>query len=184
MGYTDPETVHNPASGQVAPASWGDQVNANQQWFADPARVKVYRSSNFTTSTATQTAVLWNAEEWDTDTMHSTVSNTDRLTATTAGRYIVLCQVLFAAGSTATTGRRLQIWKNGTSGVLLASDLIESPSAVAYNRLQAAVEVELAASDYVSAVVYQDSTVNLDVIGAALGTSDRSWMSMRWIGTS
>lgn len=183
MGFVDPDTVHNPASGAVAPAAWGDTVNADLNYFNDPPRCKVYRSAVYGIVTATDTMVPWNAEEWDTDTMHSTSSNTTRLVATTAGRYHVQCRIVFAANATATVGRRLKLWLNGNAGTLCDADIVELPSSGAFTRLFCSTTVQMAAGDYVEAEVYQDSGADRSVIGAALGTSERSWFEMTWQGT-
>ena len=38
--YVDPQTVHNPTTGTSPPASWGDTVRDNQQYFSTPPSVK------------------------------------------------------------------------------------------------------------------------------------------------
>lgn len=183
MPFVDPDTVHVPSAGNTAPAAWGVTVNDDLNYFNDPPRVKVYRSAVYGIVTATNTMVAWNAEEWDTDTMHSTSSNTTRLVATTPGRYEFKCRIVFDAHATATIGRRLKIWKNGNSGELLDSDIVETPSGGSYARLFCSSWVTLDAGDYIEAEVYQDSGGDLSVIGAALGTSERSWFGMVWQGT-
>jgi len=35
MPYTDLNTIHDPATGTIAPASWGDQIRTNQEHFAN-----------------------------------------------------------------------------------------------------------------------------------------------------
>lgn len=182
MGFVDPDTVHNPTSGAVATAAWGDTVNADLNYFNDPPRVKVYRNADYGINDATSTMVAWNAEEWDTDTMHSTSVNTTRLTATTAGRYHVQGRIVFAGNATATVGRRVKLWLNGNAGTLCDADIDPAPSG-AYSRTFVSTTVQMAAGDYVELEVYQDSGGSLNVIGAALGTSERSWFEMTWQGT-
>lgn len=41
MGYTDLATLHNPAPGLVAPATWGDQVRDNDEYFKANAPQKI-----------------------------------------------------------------------------------------------------------------------------------------------
>lgn len=114
MPYVDAQTIHNPATGTVAPASWGDQIRANQEFFAEPPQCSVSgtavscRNGSETTLTAT-------SEAYDTDTMHSTSSNTSRITATTAGKYLFWGTVAFAAS--ATGYRRVNYKVDGGTGV-------------------------------------------------------------------
>ena len=48
---------------------------------------RVYNTGNLTITNATETALTYNSEHFDTDTIHDTGSNTSRLTCKTAGKY-------------------------------------------------------------------------------------------------
>ena len=182
MPFVDPDTVQVLTTADPVTLSWLETIAANDNYFNDPPRVKVYRNAAYGITTATNTMVAWNAEEWDTDTMHSTSVNTTRLTATTAGRYHVQCRIVFDGHATATIGRRVKLWKNGNAGTLCDADIDPAPSS-AYSRTFVSTTVQMAAGDYVEVEVYQDSGGDLSVIGAALGTSERSWFEMTWQGT-
>ena len=41
------------------------------------------------------TALTFNTERWDTDNIHDTGSNTERLTCKTAGRYLIIANIRF-----------------------------------------------------------------------------------------
>lgn len=59
---------------------------------------RVRRTTDQSLTLDTLTAILFDTEDFDTDTMHSTVSNTDRITASTAGYYAVGAYVSWSAG--------------------------------------------------------------------------------------
>lgn len=89
MVYVDPNTVHNPATGAVAPAAWGDVIRDDLEHLADPPQCSVRASVAQAISTNTLTLLTADTEFYDTDAMHSTVSNTSRITCNTPGRYSV-----------------------------------------------------------------------------------------------
>ena len=49
---------------------------------------RVYNDANISIPDNTETAVTFNTEEWDTDTIHDPSTNPERLTAKTAGKYL------------------------------------------------------------------------------------------------
>lgn len=57
------------------------------------------------------TAVAWNTNTFDTNTFHNTVTNNTRMTFTSAGKYMVGCDIEFSANSIQTLTLRL----NGTT---------------------------------------------------------------------
>lgn len=181
MAYVDPAGVHNPSSGAVATAAWGDAVNSAINLLANPPRVSVYRSADYGIADSDGTEVLaWNAETYDTDTMHSLASNTGRLTATTAGRYLIVATIIWEADATGL--RRCQLRLNGSSGDILDSDSDYAPGASNFSRVKLARVVELEVGDYVEVYCYQDSGGALSVIGSAAATDEQSHLEMTWVG--
>jgi hypothetical protein len=90
----------DPAAGNVAPASWGDAVRDGLNYLANPPACRVYNSATQAVADAVNLApVLFNTEQYDTDSMHSTVTNTGRITFTTAGLYVVGAFVELAAAA-------------------------------------------------------------------------------------
>jgi hypothetical protein len=181
MPFVDPDSVQVLTTADPVTLSWLETIAENQNYFNNPPRVKVYRNADVDIPNDDKTMVLWNAEEWDTDTMHSTSTNTSRLVATTAGRYEFSCRIVLAANSTGF--RRLRIWKNGDAGTLVDAEIDNAPNAGSFARLFCSSWINLAAGDYIEAEVYQNSGGDLAVKGAALGTSERSWFGMQWQGT-
>lgn len=73
---------------------------------------KIYRSSTQTLTTNTHTVITFDSEDFDTDTMHSTVTNTSRITVPSTGYYAAVGVVPFAKNGTG--GRAAYIYLNGS----------------------------------------------------------------------
>lgn len=122
--------------------------------------VAVFGSAALSIPNATTTIITFNSETYDTDAMHSTVSNTGRLTAPVAGKYHITGRLAFAANGTGT--RQLFIRLNGTT--TLDEDVVQAPNAANICSLFCSVDYPLAAADFVELCVTQTS-------GGALNTS-------------
>ena len=124
-------------------------------------KCRVYRdSSNQSIGASTAAAIQWNGETYDTDTMHSTVTNNSRITCQKAGYYDVLMLIrvdLSVPGDGSTTTVYLQ--KNGSGS--LAEAFLEV--ALVDNELVYIIvdKVSLALNDYLEVIVD-----NADVSGA------------------
>lgn len=120
MAYVDLVTIHNPSTGTVAPAAWGDQIRDNLEFLIDPPFAAAFNSAAVSVADNTLTTLNADSELFDNDAIHSTVSNTSRLTVQTAGRYEFTVRVNFQADTT--DGRRvIQLRKNGTTSVTVNS---------------------------------------------------------------
>ena len=112
-------------------------------------------------SNNTFTAVLFNAEDYDTDSIHSTSSNTDRFTVPTGkdGKWAISASVLF--GGSSSGERRIAIYKNGATA---NTDNRLSGQGSAGQTMAVNSVFNLVATDYLSIYVYQDSggSLNLD----------------------
>ncbi len=118
---------------------------------------RVTHSTTQTLSNNTDTALAFNTDIADTDTIHDTSTNNERLTCKTAGVYAITTNVGFA--SNATGVRALTIYKNGTDiiGALQVQAVNGSPT-----RLALTTVIALAVNDYVEAHVNQTSGGNLN----------------------
>lgn len=165
MPYVDPQTVHNPATGAVAPAAWGDTVRDDLEFLIDQPKVSAFATAPQSVADNTATALTANDENRDTDAMHSTVTNTSRVTANTAGLYTVNVAVLFAANA---TGRRaVDLRVNGTTTLNIDGRMTVTTGnsmAVTGQRLLA-----LEVGDYVECMVLQTSGGALNVTLNELG---------------
>jgi hypothetical protein len=140
-------TVHNPATGTVAPAAWGDQVRDNLEFLVDPPTCSVEASSDVTLADNSTTALAAATENFDNDSMHSTVSNTSRITIQTAGRYLFLATVRFDAASGSGAGiRRVSLRVDGTTSYGGMQAIGATTNQI---RIQATRSLVLAAGQYV-----------------------------------
>ena len=123
---------------------------------------RVYNSANISIPNATLTALTFNSERFDNDSIHSTASNTSRLTATTAGVYSISGNFTMAPLGSG----------KGLIGVRLNGSLIIAyqrfAGITATNLIQAIqTTYKLAAGDYVELIAHQDSGSALNVIAAS-----------------
>jgi hypothetical protein len=100
----------------------------------------------------TSTALTFDTEDYDNDTIHSTISNTSRLTCRTAGKYYVVGAILWAAN--AVNQRTLQIRSNGST---IRGQTDDIPNASSTHAQQVAGIVDMIVGDYVELVAYQNS---------------------------
>lgn len=120
-----------------------------------PPAVQAYNSANLSIANDTVTTVTCNTELYDTDTMHSQVSNTGRVTFTTAGLYAV---TFVCAWKNKTGGDRVaQIRKNGSDATILSFDSVRAGGADLIVGHTVVAEDVFAATDYVEARVRQTS---------------------------
>jgi hypothetical protein len=127
MAWTTPITW----SGVPTVNQFNQQIRDNLNALYLPPSVRAYRSSTQTLTTATDTTILWDSEEWDNDGMHSTSVDTGRLTIVTAGRYMLGGHLEYAAGSN--TYRHARIIVNtgslatqGTKSLPLSSGYLDA----------------------------------------------------------
>lgn len=119
--------------------------------------VRVYNSANISIPNSTNTVLTFNKEHWDTDKMHSTVSNTGRLTCRTAGIYTIFTNIVF--DNNASGERVVNFRLNGST--MIASD--RRPGHGWVNMLLS-TEYKLNANDYLEVIVYQNRGGSLNVI--------------------
>jgi hypothetical protein len=114
--------------------------------------VAVYKDSTQAITTATVTAIQFNQERWDTDGCHDNATNNTRLTAKTAGKYII--QGDFSFATNAAGFRQGLIRLNGTTTIAVSG--FGAPSAPYEPRINISCIYNLA---------FQDSGGNLNVQG-------------------
>ena len=132
----------------AAPAGGASFVGAN-----------VYKNVTQSIANATWTTITFDSENFDTDSFHSTSTNTSRMTIPSGknGKYLVTANLSFP---TNTTGMRASmIRKNG-------ADYAKGTWIGAFNEavgLIATQIIDLVATDYVEMQVYQDSGGSLNI---------------------
>lgn len=119
-------------------------------------------------------ALTLDSERWDTDAMHSTSSNTSRLTCVTPGVYDIVGHAEFA--SNATGARVLRVLLNGATPIAVQTNPALSGNV---HRLSVAAQYRLAAGDYVELQAFQNSGGALNVNASANHSPE---FGMTWLG--
>jgi hypothetical protein len=156
-------------SGATAP-EWGAAGGASF------VGCSIYKSGTQSLANDTVVTVTWDSEYYDTDAIHSTSSNTSRLTvpAGLGGKWELMCSLSFAA---ATQGayRSLRVLKNGSAinffdGAPAGST---SQTSISYSNI-----FDLVATDYIEVTADQNSggTINLS------GGTGRSFLNFTKVG--
>jgi len=127
---------------------------------------KAYNAGTQSLTNNTETAVTFDSEEYDTDGIHSTSSNTERFTipAGKDGKWRLGALVVFAGNA---TGQRTAYWKKTVSGptttylrggrnTLVMASSVDFP-------LYVETDVVLAAGDFVFVTAYQNSGGSLNI---------------------
>lgn len=123
-------------------------------------RCLVYRSGSQSISSATPTFATFNAEVYDSNSLHSTVTNTTRITIATTGAYAVAFWGQFASNSTGY--RSSAIYKNGTDVL----DTQAHPAASGtVSGVANSIHASLTAGDYLEVQVEQTSGGSLNLLG-------------------
>ena len=76
---------------------------------------RVYHNAAQAIATSSGTALAFNNERYDTDLIHDPATNNSRLTCQTAGKYLIIANIQWAAN--ATGFRQLGIMLNGTTTI-------------------------------------------------------------------
>lgn len=123
------------------------------------------RNSNQSITNATTEAVSWNAEEYDTDSFHSTASNYSRITIPTGSGITKVrfsCNIVFATDATGYRGAHL--YKNGASypmgGIRVSKQAAGNPDGL----FGMSGILTVSEGDYFEITVYQNSGAALSLL--------------------
>lgn len=180
MPYTSPATV---VSGTTIATAWGNSVKAGTDYLANPPACRVYHNTTQSVGSGGSLALAFNTELYDTDTMHDTVTNNSRITAKTAGIYLLNAAVQVAAAAdytifetyfrvnnaTVVAVNSMGTWADATDGPLLSNT----------------ATFKLAVNDYVEVVVFQkNGAAAARSIQAANATTNhfKASAAATWIG--
>lgn len=121
----------------------------------------VYKSATQSIPDSTWTELTFDTEAFDTNSMHSTSSNTGRINGRYAGVYICIANVKFASDGAGTGVRGIRIKLNGT--VVAESSEEQVGTGDIFLNMSTTVNMTTGASDYVTLEVYQTSGGALNV---------------------
>lgn len=135
---------------------------------------RVYNSADQSIPNAEFTALAFNSERYDTDTIHDNSTNNTRLTCKTAGVYIIIGQVQFESNATGDRGVRIML--NGTNQLAL----VWQAAATTGNKYFIAQTLfTLEVNDYVELFVYQSSGGALNSVKSVSGYGSPEFMMQR-----
>lgn len=123
---------------------------------------RVYNSANISIANNTSASPTFDSERYDSDDMHSLVTNPGRITFTRAGKHLVIAHMQFA--SNATGIRQTIIRLNGTTNLAAVTTNAVNGGATDLN---VSTVYDFAINDFVDVVVYQNSGGALNISAAA-----------------
>lgn len=132
---------------------------------------RVYNNAAITLTTAVAAFLTFNSEHWDEGALHSTSSNTGRLTAPITGLYLVGVAVDFATN--ATGYRQIAIRVNGAT--FIAADLRPAANGTT-TQMTVQTVYRFAAGEYAEVQALQTSGGNLNVTAGG-DYSPEFWMA-------
>jgi hypothetical protein len=166
MAFTTPATA---VAGNILTASWlNTYVRDNVAWSAtDSPACRAYNNATIShSSTGNWQAVTLNSERFDNAAMHSTSSNTERITVPSggAGKYLVAGNLAWLQN--ATGQRQLGI---GVNGVATFAAVQGGPivSGTVNTNLAVMAVYSMAVADYFAMGGFQDSGGALDMTSQA-----------------
>lgn len=128
------------------------------QHISGNAACRVYNNANQSIANGTVTAIAFNSEAFDTDTMHDNVTNNTRITIKTAGKYLIVGIVGFEVN---TTGYRdVAIIKGGATYL---GRVIGLPVAAVQTTVCVSNIADLVVNDYIELYASQTSGGALNV---------------------
>lgn len=154
--YIDLNSVHDPATGNAAPAAWGDAIRDNCAALQSRPKIHVSTSIIVSIPNTTPTVIGWDAEGVKRQITHSNATSTSDITIVLAGFYMGPFDVIWDAN---TTGKRFaEIRKNGAR-LFEDTSVPSSPGGEATNLIP--FGEQLAAGDVITVALAQTSGVSL-----------------------
>lgn len=138
-------------------------------------RVRVYKAAAQVIANDTGTIIIFNSEEYDTNSMHSNSVDNTLIKINTAGIYIAVLSLMFAANA---TGYR-QAWISKAGFEYIGGTTVPGISGIE-SILNVTAMCHLDAGDVLYANVYQNSGGNLNILAQS---SDSPYLSVTYIGS-
>lgn len=177
MAWTTPRTW---VTGEVVTAAMlNEQIRDNELFLRKHVGAYAYKTANQSIANNAGdgfTALTFNAELYDTDTLHDNAANTSRFTipAGLDGYWVSMVQVDYAAS--AVGGRReAELRKNGVTHIAR----VRIPPGSVQVRVQCVAVVNMVAGDYIEGGANQDSGAALNALG---GDSEQTHLQIGYMG--
>ncbi|MDT0472788.1 hypothetical protein RM863_11690 [Streptomyces sp. DSM 41014] len=180
---TVPVTQTFTAKEKVTAAKLNAATKTPLDFLLNPPRVNAFSSAatSVASSTSASTLIALESESWDTDSMHSTTTNTSRIYINTTGQYLVSFYARFPSNA---TGYRLLNLRSNSGGSSSEGTTISTISVAAVNGdvtfVSRTFELALTAGDYYELFAQQNSGTALTLQNGQRVTG----MEFRWLGIS
>jgi activator of 2-hydroxyglutaryl-CoA dehydratase len=135
------------------------------------AGASVYKSAAQSIPNDTLTTVTWNSEDFDTNSFHSTATNTGRFTIPTAGKYLINAMIGWDTTGSTTT-KTVTLRKNGAD--LFKSNGLGTGSDYQSQSLQYIFSA--AVNDYFEILCYQTTGAAVNILQNANSTYQISYL--------
>jgi hypothetical protein len=155
------------------------ELRDSLDFLLNPPACHVYDGAGVVLTNATSTLITWSAELFDTDTMHSTSSNTSRIVFTTAGTYCIKINLSVPAATYTvfTINARLNAAGSSSGGTSLRTEAFDDHTM--QNIGTWVWERPFSAADYIEFFVTQTSGANRTLDAFTLGTyAEARWVSI------
>jgi len=111
--YVDPDTVHNPTSGGVAPATWFTNLESNFRSITGRVGCSLTEATAQDVATPGTTTLTLGAVEWNNGMTTGAVANAITVPASYAGKYFISATVQFATIPSGANSVIMDILNNG-----------------------------------------------------------------------
>ncbi|MFZ5863024.1 MAG: hypothetical protein ACOYXR_09320 [Nitrospirota bacterium] len=158
MAYAALSTIQTIAAGEVFTAATLQQANDNGEFLIDPPACSIKETTAQSIANTTAVALTADEENYDNDSMHSGTDS--KVYAQTAGRYLLIATVAYAANATGERGVIFRV--DGTTSY--NSLVIPTRGAGSTTYVTGVRTLVFTAGQYVECMGYQNS-------GGALNTN-------------
>jgi len=159
------EIVHQSSqgSGTITLGASGETValasGASQTMAVNTPAFRVGLSSAQTITNSTHTIIIFNSEQFDTDSAYDTSTGRFTVPSGKAGKYYF--NAMFRFQSTSVTSVSIKFLKNGTDVVNM-----NNTDTGAYPSINASLFIDLAVGDYITVTAFQGSGADRDLTGS------------------
>lgn len=166
-------------TGQVVTAA---QMNSNIRdavnFILSPPVAVMRQTVAQTLTTGTWTGITLDTEDLDRDNGHSTVTNTSRYTAQTAGWYLPGGKISYASNA---TNRRWTRWDVNAAEINATRLSMQAANGDLSELVMCSAWIFLNVNDFLEAKGFQDSGGNLNTSVATAG--DQSRLNLQWMSS-
>lgn len=175
-----PPTPLDPSPGdKLGATTWDTQVRDVMNFLLDPPRCLVFRAVVQTITNGGTSLIGYDSEVYDTDLMHSTSSNTSRITFTTAGTYLVHVHTTLANAVYTTLDQTTNVNSGGSIGggtTIRTASFDNNASLI--QQCDFIFERSFNAGDYIENFITQTSGASRNTGTTTYGT----FVTARWVG--